>query len=262
MEPRFSMSGNETGAKFAERCASASLMFTEAERAALALAEDATRLADARRARRALLADPSVDALAEQVGVPVVAGVLLDHVHQQFAQRDRLPLGVAADVAEIVVARELLSEGDLLAPRRPRLGDHGRVSGRTVEVSVGIGVGLVTLGDIMPGEPAAEPAAFHLGHVPDKAEQGHRGRFDGPAGQLPGVEPVALQLQRQPLAAQEIGQRRLLVTQPRAASARVGCGIEEQVRPMLGGSHADRDYCTARAAEGAMPPGPRRIIAA
>ena len=65
-----------------------------------------------------LLADAPVDALAEQVGVPVVAGVLLDHVH---AQRDRLTRGVAAGEAEVVTARELLGEGDLLAPRRPRL---------------------------------------------------------------------------------------------------------------------------------------------
>jgi len=36
-----------------------------------------------------LLADAPVDALAEQVGVPVVAGVFLDHVHEQLAQRDR-----------------------------------------------------------------------------------------------------------------------------------------------------------------------------
>jgi hypothetical protein len=33
-----------------------------------------------------LLADAAVDALAEEVGVPVVAGVFLDHVHEQFAQ--------------------------------------------------------------------------------------------------------------------------------------------------------------------------------
>ena len=39
-----------------------------------------------------LLADAPVDALAEQVSVPVVAGVLLDHVHEQLAQRDRLTL--------------------------------------------------------------------------------------------------------------------------------------------------------------------------
>ena len=118
-----------------------------------------------------LLADAPVDALAEQVGVPVMAGVLLDHVHEQLAQRDRLTLGVAADEAEVVVAREPLSEGDLLAPRRPRLLDHSRVSDRPVEVGVGVGLGLVALGYVKPGEPAAEPAAFHLGHVPDQAEQ-------------------------------------------------------------------------------------------
>src|SRR5215475_8519098 len=74
----------------------------------------------------ALLAEAPVDALAEQVGVPVVAGVLLDHVHEQLAQRDRLTLGVVADEAEVVVPGELLGEGDLLAPGRPRLPDHGR----------------------------------------------------------------------------------------------------------------------------------------
>ncbi len=68
-----------------------------------------------------LLADAPVDALAEQVGVPVVAGVLLDHVHEPLAQRDRLTLAVAAGEAEVVAAGELLGEGDLLAPRRPRL---------------------------------------------------------------------------------------------------------------------------------------------
>jgi hypothetical protein len=77
----------------------------------------------------------------------------------------------------------------------------------------------------MPGETAAEPGPFHLGHVPDQAEQRHRGRFHGPAGQLPGVQPIALQLQRQPLTAHELGQRRPLIPQPRAAFARVGPGI-------------------------------------
>ena len=128
--------------------------------------------------------------------------------------------------------------------------DDGRVGDRPVEVGVGVGVGLVPLWYVEPGEPAAEPGAFHLGHVPDQAEQGHRGRFHGPAGQLPGVQPGALQLQRQPLAAQELVQRRPLVPQPRAAFARVGAGIEEQVRPVLRGRHADLRYRRARAAAG------------
>src|SRR5262249_31583469 len=115
-----------------------------------------------------LLAEATVDALAEQVGVPVVAGVLLDHVDDQLAQRDRLTLGVVADETEVVVARELLSEGDLLAPRRPRLLNHGRVMGGPVEVGVGVGLGLIALWYLEPGEPAAEPGAFHLSHVPDQ----------------------------------------------------------------------------------------------
>ena len=82
-----------------------------------------------------------------------------------------LIFGVAAGEAEVVVAGELLGEGDLLAPRRPRLLDHGLVGDRPVEVGVGVGLGLVAPGHVMPGEPAAEPAAFHLGHVPDQAEQ-------------------------------------------------------------------------------------------
>jgi hypothetical protein len=56
---------------------------------------------------RVLLAD----ALTEQVGVPVVAGVLLDHVHQQLAQRDRVTFGVAAEEVEVVTLGELLGEG-------------------------------------------------------------------------------------------------------------------------------------------------------
>jgi hypothetical protein len=68
-----------------------------------------------------LLAEAPVDALAEQVGVPVVAGVLLDHVDEKLPQRDRLTLGVVADEIEVVVAREQLGECDLLPPRRPRL---------------------------------------------------------------------------------------------------------------------------------------------
>lgn len=39
---------------------------------------------------------------------------------------------------------------------------------------------------------------------------------------MTGVEPIAFQLQRQPLAAQELGQGGPLVAQPRAALARVG----------------------------------------
>ena len=80
------------------------------------------------------------------------------------------------------------------------------------------------------------------------------GSAGGPGGKDDGrrvslaVEPGALQLQRQPLAARELGQRRPLAPQPRAAFARVRAGINERVRPMLRSAHADSGYWTARAA--------------
>jgi hypothetical protein len=33
------------------------------------------------------LADPAVDPLSQQIGMAVVPGILLDHVHQEFPQR-------------------------------------------------------------------------------------------------------------------------------------------------------------------------------
>jgi hypothetical protein len=78
--------------------------------------------------------------------------------------------------------------------------------------------------------------------VAHESEQRHRRRLDGAAGQLLGVEPVALELQRQPLEAQELVERRPFVAQPRAALPRVLGRIEEHVGTVLCGlrrrSHA------------------------
>jgi hypothetical protein len=63
--------------------------------------------------------------------------LLADAPVDALAQRDRLTLAVAAGEAEVVVAGELLGEGDLLTPRRPRLPGDSRVSDRPVEVGVG-----------------------------------------------------------------------------------------------------------------------------
>jgi hypothetical protein len=67
--------------------------------------------------RRLLLAHSSVDPLAEEVGVAVVPCVLLDHVHQHFAQH--VPL-VADDVKAGRLGHVLLRERDLCPPRVPR----------------------------------------------------------------------------------------------------------------------------------------------
>ena len=184
-----------------------------------------------------LLADAAVDAFAEQVGVAVVAGVLLDHVHQELTQRHRLALGVLADEVEVVVGDELIGEGYFRAPGRPGLVDGRLVGDGAVEVAVRVVRRLVAVALRPLGEADPEPLALDLGHVPDQAEQGQGGRLHRPAGELLGVEPGALELQGEPLAAQELRQGGPLAAQPRSALARVVYGVNEQVGPVLRSGH-------------------------
>src|SRR5579872_1899413 len=60
----------------------------------------------------ASLADPPVDALSQQVGVPAVTGVLLDPVHHQLPNRDAAR---AEALAEVRVLGEGGVGGGLLA---------------------------------------------------------------------------------------------------------------------------------------------------
>jgi len=64
----------------------------------------------------ALLADAPVNALAQQVGVAVVPGVLLDHVDQELTQGDRCTGAVLSDEAEVGVEREPFGKTDLIPP--------------------------------------------------------------------------------------------------------------------------------------------------
>jgi DNA-binding NarL/FixJ family response regulator len=188
----------------------------------------------------ALLAYAAVYAFAEEVGVAVVARVFLDHVHEEFPERDRLALGVLAYEVEVVFIDELIGERRLLAPGRPRLLDDRRVGDGAVEVAVWVVQRLVTVALGVVGEADPEPLPLHLGHVPDQAEQGHRGRLHRAAGHLLDVQVGALQLQGEPLGAEELGQGRPLASQPRSANARVVHGIDEQVGPVLRRSHPAR----------------------
>jgi hypothetical protein len=69
-----------------------------------------------------------------------VAGILLDHVHQELAQGDRIAGRVTTDGAQVGFACELFGEGDLLVPCGPPF-LHDRLIGfGTVEVAVGFGL--------------------------------------------------------------------------------------------------------------------------
>ena len=95
-----------------------------------------------------LLADDPVDGLPDQVGVPVVPRVLLDHVEHDPPQRDRLVDSVQPPYGQGVEANP---GGQLSAP------DHGVVvqgakrlriiRGRGVPIPVGVGFPV----DVTPG---------------------------------------------------------------------------------------------------------------
>ncbi len=122
----------------------------------------------------ALLTDASVNSLAQQVSMTVVPGVLLDHVDQQLTQGDRVPLPILSDEAEVGVSYEPLGEVNLLMPGRPCFIHDLLIGHCSVEVTVGLGIGLVTPGYGEAGEPPTEPPTLDLGHVSDQAKQRHR----------------------------------------------------------------------------------------
>jgi len=136
--------------------------------------------------------DRAVDPLPDQVGVPVVPRVLLDHVDVDPAQRERLPAAGPRGQRVQVVHRR----GGVPAPRHlgAVAGEVGRRVGvvDVVEVPVRVGVGVVQRLGVPAGQVPEEPVALHLGHVPDQPEQAQRGGLDGTALQLLPVEARAL----------------------------------------------------------------------
>src|SRR5947209_6776712 len=89
----------------------------------------------------ASVADGTVYAFAEKVGVPVVAGILLDHMHHDPAERDLIPITrVLADVVERAGgAGDGACAVACFAPRGECLLGVGVVD--IVEVAVRIGLG-------------------------------------------------------------------------------------------------------------------------
>jgi hypothetical protein len=124
-----------------------------------------------------LLARDAVGALAQQVGVAEVAGVLLDHVQVDQAQRHDLA-PVHERVVERGVGRRRVGQLDLL-------GQPGVVGGgpaRVEALEVGVGLGPEGVIDRLAREPLAEPGPLDLRHVPHQPEQGEARRRHGALG--------------------------------------------------------------------------------
>src|SRR5579859_4089716 len=128
-------------------------------------------------------ADRAVDPLAQQVGVPAVPRILVDHVHHDQAQRYVLapPGPVDGHVQRLRLPLDPACVRHLRLPggERLRAGGPARVVGGLVVTPV-----RPHQRDILAVDRHPEPGALHLGHVPQQAQQRQRRRRHGLAPQL------------------------------------------------------------------------------
>jgi hypothetical protein len=142
--------------------------------------------------------------------VAVVARVLLDHVGDDPAQRPGLARALRRLLADGIQARGLRDHlprrGALPFKSIERLGRVGQVD--VVEVGVLIGGPVVQIRHVLAEEHLPEPAALHLGHVPDQPQQGQGGRRDGAPPELLDSQVLALPDQNPPVMLQIALRRR------------------------------------------------------
>src|ERR1035437_3248838 len=130
-----------------------------------------------------------VNAFAEQIGMAVVTGILLDHVDVDPAQRDLVspsfegvvqglgPGSLVSGLALSCVCRQVLL---------------GIGIGDVVEVSVPVLLGTVQSRQPETGSPGAEPCSLDLGHVSHEAEKRQARRTDRGSFQLVVAQTDAL----------------------------------------------------------------------
>jgi hypothetical protein len=107
------------------------------------------------------LAHPSIDALAQQVGVSAVSGILLDPVHHQLPNCDPVPSQTLAQIR--VLGQRSIGRGLLARQNRVRSVDLGLFGDGSVEVVVTLAVQLrqrITLTD------SVAPIQFRFGEMP------------------------------------------------------------------------------------------------
>ena len=124
-----------------------------------------------------LLPRPAVDTLAQEIGVAIVAGILLDHVNHDPAQRDRLPIPVTRATCRLIKRRY---GGDVppggLAGLLPSL--HDLLNAMPVKISPEILTLVQVNGRIRcTQDNDIKPIVLNLGEVTEQPQQGERRRW-------------------------------------------------------------------------------------
>ena len=199
---------------------------------------DETRAACGPRSGPELLPGLAVDRLADQVGVAVVPGVLLDHVDEDPAQAGRPAVGpcllsrLVQPAAGQRVRDQRVGTGDSGLPHRAEL--VGGPAGGQVPVQVGVGV---PVGGVPRGLPVqavqvvGEPVVLHEGHVREQPAQRHRRGGDRH------VQPVLVQAAALP------GQSRAVVVEEAEEGGRL-VGVVGRLRApvLVDDAHGRRRY--------------------
>ena len=145
----------------------------------------------------------AVDGLAEQVGVPVVARVLLHEVLPHPPHRGRLLPEREGVVQLRALKRGIDGPAFGLVALVVLLG-AGRVCLFEVRVR-GIGA-VVQVGYLLTAEGLPDPPALGIAHVPDQAEQGQVRRRHGALGQPRSVQPRAFAQQGGPVPVEPVAE--------------------------------------------------------
>src|SRR3954468_16528607 len=209
----------------------------------------------------------TVDRLAQQVGVPVVSRVLLDHVQVHPPEVDPPAAPRDAGVVEPVPRGRLTRRRDLGLEHSEVVVGAGRVRG--VEVVVRAVLGVEDPRRVLGVDGAPEPAALDVGHVPDEPEQRERRRRHRAAHELLAVEARALGDEGRPVELQPRLERRALGVAERRIGP-LGCTpVRHGVTLARGadtaateGQPADQAYIRAAATAGAPEPPPNRTACA
>jgi hypothetical protein len=145
-----------------------------------------------------VLADQAVQRLPDQVGVPVVPRVLVDHVDDQPAEVHAL-IGCVAPHHQLtqVTAGQRLGDArpgplDGAAPERVELLRRVVCRGTPLPVRVGVPVDPVPRrARVAPGQPVGEPEVLDKRQVLHQAAERHRGRAEA-GSQADRVEAAGL----------------------------------------------------------------------